>query len=84
MGMGIGTSARVSHELGAGNRAAAAEIATRAHLLAFTLTMALAATGLLLIDPLFRVMGADATTLPLIREYMVVWFVGLPGPPGPQ
>ncbi|MFW5695754.1 MAG: MATE family efflux transporter [Alkalispirochaeta sp.] len=78
MGMGIGTSARVSHELGAGNRAVAAEIATRAHLLAFTLTMALAVTGLLFIDPLFRVMGADATTLPLIREYMVVWFVGLP------
>src|SRR6056297_3370044 len=42
MGLGIGTSARVSHELGAGNRATAAEIATRAHLLAFTLTVALA------------------------------------------
>lgn len=78
MGLGIGTSARVSHELGAGHRSTATEIATRAHLLAFTLTTALAAAGLLLIDPLFRLLGADASTLPLIHEYMEVWFVGLP------
>lgn len=36
----------------------------------------LALLGLLLMNPVFRVMGADNTMMPIIREYMVIWFAG--------
>lgn len=78
MGLGIGTSTFVSHALGREERREAARIASRAHLLAFVLVLALSVAGLLLIEPLFTAMGATAATLPLIDEYMTIWFVGLP------
>jgi len=33
--------------------------------------------GLLTIDPLFRKLGADPEMIPLIRQYMEIWYLGL-------
>ena len=33
--------------------------------------------GLLTLEPMFRMLGADETTLPLIRQYMVIWYPGM-------
>lgn len=78
MGLGIGTSTFVSQALGREEREEAGRIASRAHLLAFALVVLLSAAGLLTIEPLFSSMGATPEVLPLIREYMTIWFVGLP------
>lgn len=78
MGLGIGTSTFVSQALGRGERREAGRIASRAHLLAFAMVLLLSVAGLLSVDPLFRTMGATEAVLPLVREYMTIWFVGLP------
>ncbi len=78
MGLGIGTSTYVSHALGRQHREEAARLATQAHLLAFGIVSLLALAGLLLLTPLFSAMGATETTMPLIRTYMTIWFIGLP------
>ena len=33
--------------------------------------------GLLSVTSLFTVMGADDNTLPLIQDYMTIWYIGL-------
>jgi putative MATE family efflux protein len=78
MGLGIGTSTFVSQAFGRGERMEAGRIASRAHVLAFAVVLLLSVAGLLSIGPLFRAMGATARVLPLIREYMTIWFIGLP------
>jgi putative MATE family efflux protein len=78
MGLGIGTSTYVSHALGRSDRAEAACLATLAHLLAFSIVFVLAVVGLLTIRPLFSSMGASEAVLPLVRDYMTIWFIGLP------
>lgn len=78
MGLGIGTTAHISRALGADDRELAKRISSQAHLLAFLIVLTLAVAGLLTIEPLFRALGADAATLPLIRTYMTIWYVGLP------
>jgi putative MATE family efflux protein len=78
MGLGIGTSALASRLLGQADRTSAAQVATRSHLLAALIATALSVTGIFTIDALFTAMGATASTLPMIREYMMIWYVGLP------
>jgi putative MATE family efflux protein len=78
MGLGIGTSSYVSHALGRGDRPEAARLTSQAYLLAFLLVAVLSATGLALIEPIFRTMGATEVVLPMIEGYMTIWFVGLP------
>ena len=78
MGLGIGTSTYVSHALGGNHREEAARLASQAHLLAFGIVTVLAVIGLSVIQPLFTAMGATGEVLPLIRNYMTIWFIGLP------
>jgi putative MATE family efflux protein len=78
MGLGIGTSTFVSQSLGRGDKDEARVLSSRAHLLVFGLVLVLSMIGLATIDPLFTSMGATETTLPLIRTYMTIWFLGLP------
>lgn len=78
MGIGIGTSSSVSNALGRGDREQAKRYVTHAHLLAFTVGVGLAILGLVSIDPFFRALGAGPDVLPLIREYVTVWYIGLP------
>ncbi len=78
MGLGIGTSATVSHALGAKDRTLARHLTTDAHVFAGFLGILVSVVGLLTIDPLFRLLGAENDVLPLIRSYMTIWYYGLP------
>jgi putative MATE family efflux protein len=77
MGMGVGMSSVVSRAIGEGNRRHVNELTTHGLLLALALVTLLAGTGLLTMNPVFRALGADESTLPLIRSYMVPWFFGV-------
>lgn len=74
IGLGIGTSAVIAKFLGAGDNTKAKETATGALMLTFVLAICLAIIGVFTIEPIFRVLGADDNLLPLIKEYMVVWY----------
>lgn len=74
IGLGIGTSAVIAKFLGAGDNSKAKETATGALMLTFVLAVSLAIVGMLTIEPIFRLLGADDNLLPLIKDYMVVWY----------
>ncbi len=76
LGVGIGVSSVLSRRLGAGDIDAVQRITTHALLLGALLGFAVMVTGLATIDPVFTMLGADERTLPLIREYMEVFYFG--------
>ncbi len=77
MGMAVGTTSVVSRFIGAGERERVRRLTTDALLLANGLVVLVAASGLLSIEPLFRALGASAEMVPLIRQYMVPWYLGV-------
>ncbi len=76
LGVGIGTSSVVARLLGTGDRSAVQRITTHALLLGALFGMLLLIVGLSTIEPVFRALGADERTLPLIREYMRPYYLG--------
>jgi putative MATE family efflux protein len=77
MGMGVGMTSVVSRFIGAGEMQRVRRLTTDGLLLANGLVVLFAGLGRLTIDPLFRALGADAELLPLIRQYMVPWYLGI-------
>lgn len=77
MGMGIGMSSVVSRAIGEGNWPRVSRLTTDGLAMAVFIVAVFVAVGLLTMDPLFRMLGADVHTLPLIRSYMVPWYLGV-------
>lgn len=77
LGLGMGTSSVVSRTIGQGNTSRVKRLATDALFLAGLIVAIAAITGELTIGPLFTLLGADAVTLPLIKEYMRIWYIGV-------
>ncbi|MDU0356170.1 MATE family efflux transporter [Paraglaciecola aquimarina] len=75
IGLGIGTSAVIARIVGAGDSIKAKETATGALMLTLVLAVSLAVLGVLTIEPIFKLLGADAALLVLIHDYMVVWYL---------
>ncbi|MGL5391824.1 MAG: MATE family efflux transporter [Shewanella sp.] len=78
IGIGAGVSTNLGRLIGSGNAPKAKVFLHDALLLTFALTASLAALGGICIDPLFRLLGANASSLPLIHNYMGYWYVGAP------
>ncbi len=76
IGLGIGTSAVVARRLGQGDIETVRRRATDAALLAFVVGLLLTGLGLVTLEPLFRLLGADATLMPHVRDYMGIWYLG--------
>lgn len=75
-GLGMGVTAVVSRTLGAGKHDRAARITAHSIILALLLVFLLSAAGFCTIGPVFTLLGADDTVIPLIRDYMTVWYTG--------
>jgi len=75
-GLGNGLTMLVSHALGRRDHDAARRLTTHGLLLMTAVTLVLSVAGCLSIGPVFRALGVDAETLPLVRDYMLVWFGG--------
>lgn len=76
-GLGIGASVVVSHALGAEDHATAQRLTTHTLILCFCIVACISLLGLCTIDPLFRLLGAGEAVLPMIHEYMVIWYLGV-------
>lgn len=76
LGVGIGASSVLSRLLGTGDHDRVQRITTHALMLAAFLGLLVMAAGLASIEPVFRALGADEQTLPLIHEYMEVYYFG--------
>ncbi len=78
IGLGAGTSSVVARAIGAGNHRRARRLATDSLLLSFLITAMLAAIGILTIEPLFKLLGAPADMIPMIRSFMTILYSGVP------
>ncbi|MDO6562912.1 MATE family efflux transporter [Amphritea sp. 1_MG-2023] len=76
IGLSIGTSATIARLIGSDNASAARQLTTDNLLLTGLLMIAIAVVAIQVIDPLFRLLGADDELLPYIDQYMSVWFIG--------
>lgn len=75
IGLGIGTSAVIGKLLGAGQNRDARLSAMAALMSVFLLVGMLCASGLLSIERVFSLLGAESAQLPLITDYMSVWYL---------
>lgn len=76
MALGTGTSSVVSRLFGSGDRSEVRRVAGHAMLLAIASGAVVVTIGLVTIDPVFRLLGADEGTLPLIHRYMRIYYWG--------
>ncbi|WP_028774988.1 MATE family efflux transporter [Shewanella waksmanii] len=78
IGIGAGVSTNLGRLIGGGNAPKAKVFLHDALLLTFLLIALLAILGSLFINPLFSLLGANAGSLPLISDYMLIWYLGAP------
>jgi len=78
MGLGSGITTLTSHALGRKNHGEAAHFATYGMAFASVVSAVIAVAGYLSIAPIFIRLGADEHTLPLVGDYMRIWYIGAP------
>ena len=76
IGLGIGTSAVIAKFLGTKDHLSAKDSATAALYLAAIIVALLSFVGYLVTDELFMLLGAQESLLPLIHQYMDIWYIG--------
>ncbi|WP_245792325.1 MATE family efflux transporter [Teredinibacter waterburyi] len=74
IGLGAGSSSVVARAAGGDDPNQVKVLVTDGISLTLLLTGLLSLLGLLTLNPTFRLLGASETVLPLIREYMVLWY----------
>ncbi len=78
IGVGAGTSSSVARAIGAGNETFTRRLATDGMSLTLLTSIVVCFLGWLTIDPLFSALGASPELLPLIRDYMSIWYLSAP------
>ncbi|EKO3536822.1 MATE family efflux transporter [Vibrio fluvialis] len=78
MGIGVGLSTSIGRLLGQGDTSNAARFSTHGLLLAVSLVAIACTLGFFTIEPLFLLLGAKAELIPLIEQYMQVWYLTIP------
>ena len=78
MGLGTGLSACLARLLGQNKHQDGARLTSDGLLLALTAVILLAAIGIATIEPLFQLLGADASLLNYIYDYMLYWYLAVP------
>jgi putative MATE family efflux protein len=76
-GLGSGTTSIVARAIGSGRDETVRRITSDSLGLSFLVVLVVAGLGMLTINPLFTALGATADVLPLIRRYMLIWYLGV-------
>jgi len=77
MGIGVGSSAVISKAIGRGDHHKVQRLTTDSLILSLIMVAFFVLIGMLTIEPLFRLLGATPDIIPLIREYMIIWYPGV-------
>ena len=77
MGLGTGVSSVVARVIGQGDRLQVQRLTTDSLLLSLLIVSIFSTLGLNTIEPLFSTLGAKPELLPLIRDYMSIWYWGM-------
>lgn len=74
IGFEAGAASCVSRAIGSQKESLARRLTTDAVILAGVIITSISVIGLLTIEPLFQLLGADPSLMPFIRDYMSVWY----------
>lgn len=77
LGLGIGASSVISRAIGEGDHHKVKRLTTDSLILSILLVAIFVVIGLLTIEPAFRLLGAQADLLSLIKKYMRIWYMGM-------
>ena len=77
-GIGIGASVVISKAVGMQNHDDVKRHVTDSLLLGIVVSIVIVSIGLLTIEPLFSLLGADGSVMPIIKGYMSIWYLGAP------
>lgn len=77
MGLGTGASSIIARTIGAGDRDKVKRLASHCLILVITVILTMAILGRSYSEAIFKLLGAQDNILPLIVDYMDVWFLGL-------
>lgn len=77
LGLGIGASAVISRAIGEGSHDRVQRLTTDSLVLSVLVVAFFVILGLFTIDPLFRSLGAPSEIIPLIKQYMRIWYLGV-------
>ena len=78
IGLGAGAAAVVSQAMGAKNEKEAKRLSTDSLLIATLIVVIISIIGLLTIEPLFMLLGAQGDVLSMIKRYMWIWYISMP------
>lgn len=78
LGLGIGASAIISRAIGEGDQHRVKRLTTDSLVLAIFLVTLFVVVGLFTIDPVFRLLGARGEILDMVKQYMGIWYFGMP------
>ncbi len=76
MGLGVGAESVIARAIGQGNRYKVQRLTTDSLILSLLVVGILSLVGLGTIEPLFVALGAGPDVLPLIRDYMEIYYLG--------
>lgn len=76
-GIGVGATALIAKSIGANDLKKAARETTDSLVLGLIVAIIFSVLGFLVLEPLFKAMGATEQELPLILEYMHIWLVAI-------
>ena len=75
-GIGIGTSSLVARAIGSQQLDEVRGYTTSSIIIGLLVAIITAIIGVMTIDPVFRLLGAPESILPLIHDYMAIWYMG--------
>ena len=78
IGLGAGAAAVVSQAIGAKNEKEAKRLSTDSLIVATLIVVIISIIGLLTIEPLFMLLGAEGEVLSMIERYMWIWYISMP------
>lgn len=77
LGLGSGVASVLARAIGEGRPDYVQRLTMSAMILSLSLVAVLSAIGLFTITPLFSALGAGPETLPLVRDYMVIFYLSM-------
>lgn len=77
IGLSAGAASVVARAIGGSSREQVRRLTTDALTLSFIISTVFVLAGVLTIEPVFRLLGADDNTLPLITAYMIPSYIGI-------
>lgn len=78
IGLSAGAASVVSRAVGRGHRRRTRRLATDSLMLTIAVMVPLTAVGLLTLDPVLRMLGAEGDILAMAVGYMRIWYLSLP------